>query len=221
MTNQQFYLFETFIKNVYKFGQTNQSLKQRFYKYSGIAKPKKMIGILECQGGVITEAKFRMFLDKYQIKTVADFGREYFEFEGGIKILFEHFCKLVNENYDFTELSASSSFKRRVFLYKTQPMTDQDLTDNIIKWFLKNYHDTNKNEKKYTLMRDVYRNFKYSDIYRSLSSKQKSSLIKRNFETRILSNLQIRKYHKFTFSTKINGQKKTVRNVFANIEMKQ
>ena len=209
METHRFYLFETFVKNVYKFGYTSKTIQQRFYGYSGLAKPKKMIGTLECQDGVVTEAKFRLFLDKYKIKIVTDIGNEYFEFEGGIQILFEHFRKL----YDFTELD------RKVRSSKTQPMTNQELTDAIIKWFFKNYHETDKTEKKYTQMRDVYRNFKYSDIYRRLSTKQKYSMTRHNFEMHILSNLRIRKYHKFVLSFKINGKSKYVRNVLVNIEM--
>ena len=193
MTSQHFYLFETFMKNVYKFGRTKNEVKKRFRSYSGISKPKKLVGIYDCPDADIVEAKFKLFLCKYQIEIVTDFGNEYFEFEGGIEILFDHFCKLLNENFDFT--INAPVLKRKMRMYQTESLSDKQLTDVLVKWFFETYQETNEN--KYIPLRDLRNDFKYSDTYRRLSSKQRHSLTKRNFETHILSNLKIRKYHKF------------------------
>ena len=83
----------------------------------------------------------------------------------------------------------------------------------LINWFFDNYEECNS---KYITMKELYTDFRYSTFYRSLPTNQKRGFTKRKFETMLLSDLKVRKFHRFR--KKINN--KHVSNFFMGIKCK-
>ena len=79
-----FYVFETLLPFIFKFGMTSKSINARLLQYKGVSKPKRLIGHFECQDGFLIESNFKKFLADKNIKCKTEYGDEYFYFEGGI-----------------------------------------------------------------------------------------------------------------------------------------
>ena len=77
-----FYIFETFVPQVFKFGYTKQDLKSRMKAYTGVSKPKRHILTIETANGLLMESFFKCYLKSKNIKFDKRFGREYFVFDG-------------------------------------------------------------------------------------------------------------------------------------------
>ena len=90
-----FYLFETYVENVYKFGFTTGFPRDRMLKYLGVSKPQKVIGFFTCPDGKLIEKIFKQFLETKSISNDPRFGKEYFMCEQDITDLFYEFVKQV------------------------------------------------------------------------------------------------------------------------------
>ena len=76
-----FYLLETYVPQVFKFGYTKQDLQSRMKRYTGVSKPKQIIYSFKTRDGVLMEDFFKCFLKSKNIKPDKRFGREYFVFD--------------------------------------------------------------------------------------------------------------------------------------------
>ena len=76
-----FYIFETYVPQVFKFGYTKQDLKSRMKGYTGVSKPKRHILTMETSNGLLMESFFKCYLKSKNIKFDKRFGREYFIFD--------------------------------------------------------------------------------------------------------------------------------------------
>ena len=76
-----FYLLETYVPQVFKFGYTKQDLESRMKGYTGVSKPKQIIYSFKARDGVLMEDFFKCFLKSKNIKPDKRFGREYFVFD--------------------------------------------------------------------------------------------------------------------------------------------
>ena len=96
-----FYIFETQVKNHYKYGMTKQSNPyNRINQYSGLNKCSKLITMYSVQNGREEECKFFNFLN---IKNIHIFsGKEFFYYENDINYLLNLFkyCKPVCKNIE-------------------------------------------------------------------------------------------------------------------------
>ena len=88
-----FYLFETHVPFVFKYGYTSRSLNERMQDYNGIGKPKQIIGHINIlkKNGPITEKYFNEFLLNKNIMKISKFGYEYFQYFGNSTDLFNEF----------------------------------------------------------------------------------------------------------------------------------
>ena len=92
-------------------------------------------------------------------------------------------------------------------------MSGSENGTQLINWFFDNYIECKSN---YITMKELYTDFRYSTFYRSLPTNQKRGFTKRKFETILLSDLKVRKFHKFR--KKINN--KHLSNFFMGIKCK-
>ena len=88
-----FYLFETHVPKTYKFGMTSRNIEVRLRGYSGVSKPKKLIGYFQVGRGKgrLFEELFKQLLRFKCIKIAEKFGWEYFTFIGKATELFNNF----------------------------------------------------------------------------------------------------------------------------------
>ena len=81
-----FYLFQTQVSNIYKFGMTKHNLSiQRLNDYYGLNIPKKIITIYSVVNGFEEEQKFKSFLNEHNVKI--SFGKAFFEYNNDIDML--------------------------------------------------------------------------------------------------------------------------------------
>ena len=98
-----FYLFQTQVNNIYKFGMTKQNLSiKRLNDYYGLNIPKKVITVYSVANGFEEEQKFKSFLNDHNVKI--SFGKEFFEYNDMLLLKYKLFCCGKNE----TELPQTS-----------------------------------------------------------------------------------------------------------------
>ena len=91
MSTETFYLFETYVPFVFKYGFTTRNINARLSDYIGVAKPKQLIGHFKVVSGTTTEKKFKQFLQNKNIQTIPKFGNEYFSYFNNTSDLFNEF----------------------------------------------------------------------------------------------------------------------------------
>ena len=131
-----FYLFETLIPFIFKFGMTSKSVQERLNQYKGISKPKQLIGYFECKDGFLMESNFKNFLNKKNIKFTPEYGDEYFYFEGGINILFFEFSGCDLKLIDTTRLQPKQKYDKATSqsIVRTEINEMLGITENTIGW---------------------------------------------------------------------------------------
>ena len=88
--SQTFYIFETYVPQVYKFGYTTRDLKQQMKDYVGVSKPKSIVLSFKTTNGTLMEAFFKCYMHSSGLKSDTRFGREYFVCESRtVESLFE------------------------------------------------------------------------------------------------------------------------------------
>ena len=94
-----FYLFETFVPFVYKFGYTTRNIEQRMRDYVGVGKPKQMIGHFNVATGRgrLMEQFFKEFLRHKNIHICINFGAEYISYFDTATDLFNEFYDIFNK----------------------------------------------------------------------------------------------------------------------------
>ena len=95
-------------------------------------------------------------------------------------------------------------------------MSESENETKIVNWFFDNYIECENRENNCITMKELYTDFRYSTFYRSLPTNQKRGFTKRKFETMLLSDLKVRKFHRFR--KKINN--KHLSNFFMGIKCK-
>ena len=98
-----FYIFETYVSQVFKFGYTKQDLKSRMKAYTGVSKPKRHILTIDTANGLLMESFFKCFLKSKNIKFDKRFGREYFIFDSN---------RIVNTANQFKNMFAENITKK-------------------------------------------------------------------------------------------------------------
>ena len=91
MSTETFYLFETYVPFVFKYGFTTRNINARLSDYIGVAKPKQLIGHFTVPNGRQTEQYFNEFLQTKNIPIVYKFGNEYFSYFNNASDLFNEF----------------------------------------------------------------------------------------------------------------------------------
>ena len=132
-----FYLFETLIPSIYKFGMTSNPVKKRLLQYKGTSKPKTVIGYYECEDGFLMESKFKKFLNMKNIRIALQYGDEYFCFKGGIHILFYEFSKQLNKKVQSISLHRNKKKYNEKEAQKIVRCEIQDmlhLEDEVVDW---------------------------------------------------------------------------------------
>ena len=184
--NNIFYIFETSVKNVYKFGSTGKTLKDTLTGYNGMSKPVKVIGTINCNHEIDIKNEFQKFLSKYSIDILTEYGSEYFKFEGAIDILLLHFKK---------------SFQKNEKVLAKDNMLVKYWQKQITHWFLDNYKETK--DFNAVKVKEMYKNFKHSDTY--IMAKNKTKLRRKFFISCLFSNSKIKSYHKYQFKGHTNS----------------
>ena len=74
-----FYVFETYVPSIYKFGFTTRTLNERLKEYPGVSKPKQVIMDIKTPNGRLLEKFFSCYLDSKHMPIEKTFGVEYFK----------------------------------------------------------------------------------------------------------------------------------------------
>ena len=110
-----FYLFQTQVDNIYKFGMTSRMLKLRIKEYTGLNKPKSEILNFVCNNCYVMEDAFKIFLQTNKIRINKNLGKEFFTFDTNIKDLFDNFCNIkdsIIKTIDVKKIQSKHNFRR-------------------------------------------------------------------------------------------------------------
>ena len=111
-----FYLFQTQVDHIYKFGMTSRVLKLRIKNYSGLNKPKSKILSFTCDNGFVMEDAFKIFLQRNKISINKTLGKEFFNFAENIESLFNNFCNVkdsIVKTIDINKIQRNRHLKRK------------------------------------------------------------------------------------------------------------
>ena len=113
MSTDTFYLFETYVPFVFKYGYTTRTLNARLSDYIGVAKPKQLIGHFTVPNGRQTEQYFNEFLQTKNIPIVYKFGNEYFSYFNNASDLFNEFRGMKKNTND----KSTKQMEREIMKY--------------------------------------------------------------------------------------------------------
>ena len=121
-----FYLFETHVPFIFKYGYTSRHINARMSDYSGVGKPKQLIGHFTVASGegIKTEQVFNDFLKNKNIQTIPKFGKEYFAY-------YDNANDLYNEFYNMKKDIQPNTCKKRS---KIQRVPDLKTGDDILQY---------------------------------------------------------------------------------------
>ena len=88
-----FYLFETHVPFIFKYGYTSRNINARLSDYIGVAKPKRLIGhfTIASGDGKKTEQMFDDFIKNKNVQSISKFGNEYFAYYDNVNDLYNEF----------------------------------------------------------------------------------------------------------------------------------
>lgn len=166
-----FYLFETYVSNIYKFGYTTKNIKDRIKSYHGVSKPKRIIGYFNIIDGILFECFWKSFLKRKNIKIDVRFGNEYFEYEGDINILYNEFYNMFkhSKKLDIQKQNTSSS-SGKIDLNKIFKNVNRSKKDNLILQKILDEARKHKSEKKCIIKPKLFLN----------TNNMKDTIIKQN-----------------------------------------
>ena len=134
-----FYLFQTQVDNIYKFGTTKYDLSiQRLKQYCGLNSPKKIITIYSVVNGFDEESSFKSFLQEYGVKII--FGNDFFEYNEDIESLLMNYKVNCNDKdkSDLPDIEEPTD----VFAEFLKHLTDNNNNVSFKYIYAQNFFDT-------------------------------------------------------------------------------